>query len=222
MSPAVRGPQRGAQRTRARILAEALKRYNARGVAAVSSEHVAGALGISQGNLAYHFPRKKDLVLALFGEREARIAALFADLDASYRAGGEAAFGTLALRIGELFAIVWAYRFISRDLGHLAGRFPEVADAWRRENERMAAVTEGLFRRAADDGWMRPEPEPGAFARRIHALQVQLNFSVVDAAARGLGPEPYAALLLDAVRDLCTTQGRALLPARLPLPAALA
>lgn len=204
--------------TRTRILKRALVRYNKHGVAAVSSAHLATALGMSQGNLAYHFPRKADLVLALFAEREGRIAALFEQLRTDYLRQRDQPFGALVIHLGELFGIVWAYRFVSIDLGFLARKFPEIASAWQRENETMAQLTEALFRLAVTDGHVEPEPELGAFAAAIHRMQVLLNFSVADAAARQLDAAPYAHFLLEDLRNLCTPQGRALLPTHMPVP----
>ncbi len=47
-----------------RIRAEALRQFAARGFDGTSVRDVASALGISPGNLTYHFPKKTDLFLA--------------------------------------------------------------------------------------------------------------------------------------------------------------
>src|SRR6266705_6229876 len=49
-------------RTRDRILATSLVLFNADGVAKVSASRIAAELGMSQGNLHYHFRRKEEIV----------------------------------------------------------------------------------------------------------------------------------------------------------------
>ncbi|MNS08290.1 putative HTH-type transcriptional regulator YttP [compost metagenome] len=54
-----------AANTRDKILETALAMFNAQGVHAVGVRDIARAVGISPGNLAYHFPQKEVLVAAL-------------------------------------------------------------------------------------------------------------------------------------------------------------
>lgn len=54
--------------TRQRILDHALSRFNDAGVEAVGIREIARELGLSPGNVSYHFPRKDDLVAALAAE----------------------------------------------------------------------------------------------------------------------------------------------------------
>src|SRR4029079_14052764 len=55
---------RGEQR-RSDILRVALRLFNERGTAEVSTNHIAAELGISVGNLYWHFKDKKEIVIAL-------------------------------------------------------------------------------------------------------------------------------------------------------------
>ena len=59
---------------RRRILDAALELFNRNGYAATSQAEIAGAAGIRQGNLTYHFPAKLDLVAALRDEARALVA----------------------------------------------------------------------------------------------------------------------------------------------------
>src|SRR5713226_6740521 len=62
-----------AMKTRERILRASLTLFNERSEGAVSLAQVAARLGISEGNLWYHFRAKRDLIAALSAELEARI-----------------------------------------------------------------------------------------------------------------------------------------------------
>lgn len=56
-----------------RILDTARRLFNEKGFAATTLTEIALAVGISQGNLTYHFPTKRDLAVRL--EQEARVRA---------------------------------------------------------------------------------------------------------------------------------------------------
>ncbi|MDO5377363.1 MAG: TetR/AcrR family transcriptional regulator [Clostridia bacterium] len=51
-----------------KILANARRLFNEQGYAKVTMRQIADALGISVGNLTYHFPRKKDIAFALMDD----------------------------------------------------------------------------------------------------------------------------------------------------------
>lgn len=56
------------ERTRKRIVEEALALVEEQGIAAVSQENVARRAGLSQSALRHHFPVKDDMLGAIFGE----------------------------------------------------------------------------------------------------------------------------------------------------------
>ena len=62
--------------TAQRILEHAREAFNERGVAAVGVREIARDLGLSPGNVSYHFPTKEALVAALMRDTHARNNAL--------------------------------------------------------------------------------------------------------------------------------------------------
>ena len=61
--------------TKSRILDKALELFNERGTANVTTNHIAEALGMSPGNLYYHYRNKAEIVRGLF----ARIIAAWSE-----------------------------------------------------------------------------------------------------------------------------------------------
>lgn len=53
-------------KTRDRILQKALTLYNERGTSAVTTNHIAEAMGISPGNLYYHFRNREEIIRNIF------------------------------------------------------------------------------------------------------------------------------------------------------------
>ena len=97
--------------TRERILDTALRLFNETGTAAVSTNHIAQALGISPGNLYYHFRNKEEIIRALFE----RLFALW-DEGGSLPADRPATLEDLQQVVGGSYSLLWEYRFVYREL----------------------------------------------------------------------------------------------------------
>jgi AcrR family transcriptional regulator len=122
------------RRTRQRILDTTLALYNERGEPQVSTSLIAAELGISAGNLHYHFRRKDELSTALLQRFVAEFDALLPP--PGWRADHvEDAWLLLHL----LLETMWRYRFLFRDLSGVMARD-------RRAGQRLAMV----FERAVD------------------------------------------------------------------------
>ena len=104
------------RRTAERILAVTLELFNRFGEPNVSTTVISAELNISPGNLYYHFPSKDELVNTLFDQYEARMVVLLAASD-DVRDVEDAWFF-----LHTLFELIWAYRFLYRDLNHLLSR----------------------------------------------------------------------------------------------------
>ena len=104
------------RRTAERILATALDLFNRYGEPNVATTLIASDMGISPGNLFYHFPAKELLVNALFDEYEKDMLQLLpaaADVQDVEHAW---------FFLHSLFELVWRHRFIYRDLNDLLSK----------------------------------------------------------------------------------------------------
>ena len=104
------------RRTAERILATTLELFNRFGEPNVSTTLISAELHISPGNLYYHFPSKDELVNTLFDQYEARLYGLLAASDDVLDMEDAWFF------LHSLFELIWQYRFLYRDLGHLLSR----------------------------------------------------------------------------------------------------
>jgi AcrR family transcriptional regulator len=111
--------------TRDRILATALRLFNQSGTAAVSTNHIADALGISPGNLYYHFRNKEAIIRALFEQQ-------FAQWDAVYTLPNDRmpTLDDMWRMVNDTFPVSWEYRFIYRELIALLRRDDELNRRW--------------------------------------------------------------------------------------------
>jgi AcrR family transcriptional regulator len=104
------------RRTAERILEVTLELFNRFGEPNVSTTLISAELGISPGNLYYHYPAKDELINSLYGRYEKSLAELLGAAD------GVRNVEDAWLFFHMLFGLIWAYRFLYRDLNDLLSK----------------------------------------------------------------------------------------------------
>ena len=105
------------RRTRERIVETALLLFNREGEPNVTTADIAGEMGISPGNLYYHFRSKREIVNQLFDAFERRLDDLLGTPQ-----GRPADVEDLWLFLHLLFEAMWEFRFFYRDLDEILSR----------------------------------------------------------------------------------------------------
>lgn len=123
-----------------RILSTALKLFNSNGVDRVAIYKIASSLGISPGNLTYHFAKKQDIIYSLIDRLEVEAAQVLA----SPRVPGAR---QLAQYIVQLFSLMWRYHFFFESLTYFTATDPHLAESYRRI---MATAIAGSIQRIED------------------------------------------------------------------------
>jgi AcrR family transcriptional regulator len=140
--------------TRDRILDAALVLFNADGSHAVSTRHIATRLGISPGNLYYHFGNKEEIVLCLYQRIEAQLEAILTPQE-----GGPQSFDTVLRYLDAIFGHLWEYRFFYRDVNTLLRDVPGLKDRYRELAERVRVRSRAIFDSMVAAGWMEATPD---------------------------------------------------------------
>jgi AcrR family transcriptional regulator len=104
------------RRTAERILEVSQVLFNRFGEPNVSTTLISAELGISPGNLYYHYPAKDELINALFDRYETALNELLNASD-GVRNVEDAWFF-----MHTLFELIWQYRFLYRDLNDLLSK----------------------------------------------------------------------------------------------------
>jgi len=138
--------------TRDKILATSRQLWNERGFADVTVAEIAARVGISTGNLSYHFPTKRELVEAVWDEAERR----HLDLAITWRP--ETVLADFPVWIRSLCRVMWEYRFLYRDGVQLVATAPALL---RRGRETVVQVGREQLRAClatlADGGHLRTD-----------------------------------------------------------------
>ena len=133
--------------TKDRILDVALTLFNERGTDNVTTNHIAEALGMSPGNLYYHYRNKAEIVRALFARIQAEWSVNYA-----VPQGRVPDLSLMEAMLAGNFAIQARYRFFFRDLTLLINADPELASVYRGNREAGIANTRFLIQLFVDVG----------------------------------------------------------------------
>ena len=171
------------KQTRERILETSLELFNARGEPNVTTNHIADELGISPGNLYYHYRNKDDIVEQLFARYEARMdqALLVPD-------GRLPNLEDVWLQLHLVFECMWSFRFLYRDLVDIVLRNRKLKQHFARILNRAAASAETVLKGLAHAEILRATPdEIHATAENVLLVATfWLNYNTV----RGARPDP--------------------------------
>ena len=157
-------------KTKDKILQASLELFNSRGERHVTTNHIAAHLGISPGNLYYHFRNKEDIIHAIFEQ----YVQVFEDnfrLDEDHRQLG--AFGTLRKYLDVVFELMWRFNFFYSSLPELLARDNRLCEKYLQVQQRVQAKVEQLLRWLNDADITRiPESEIPALTDNIKLITV--------------------------------------------------
>lgn len=133
-----------------KILNAALLLYNEQGIRNITTRHIAASIGMSGGNLHYHFKHTEDIIKALFNELALAYDGLMANAQSVPLDLNAIAFLTEAS-----FKLVNQYRFIFINFVEIGKWIPEIRDAYyqliqKREQQFLKVfddlIANGIFR----------------------------------------------------------------------------
>lgn len=162
-----------------RILDAALTLFNEQGSAAISTNHIAEATGMSPGNLYYHFRNKQEIIRAIYDRMEAEWDRVFT-LDPA----AAPTLGSLERMIADYFAVQARFGFFYRDLPTLLRADDDLSARYRQTRERGQANTKQLIEAFVAMGVLR-RPEDSALDDLVQVIWLIADFWPVFVAVGG-------------------------------------
>lgn len=114
-------------KTKDKIILASLDLFNEKGERNVSTNHIAAHLGMSPGNLYYHFRNKSDIIYEIFKNYE-----LMVDTYLHIPEDRAIHIHDLIHYLDAVFNGLWAYRFLHRDLEHLLDSDERLREDYRK------------------------------------------------------------------------------------------
>ena len=152
--------------TKERIIETAIELFNDKGIKAVTTNHIAAAMGISPGNLYYHFRNKEEIIRAIFDQMDAQGFADYDRIIADKPAGSLEAMEETFLMIQRFN---WRYRFFKRELTALLLGDPVLQQKHIRVHQAMLQLVRHSLENSIAQGLLHPMPEKdlGLFVEEV-------------------------------------------------------
>ncbi|MBV8467568.1 MAG: TetR/AcrR family transcriptional regulator [Burkholderiales bacterium] len=112
-------------KTRDRIVQESLLLFNQHGERPITTNHIAAHLGISPGNLYYHFRNKEEIIFQIFCQYQDYMREHLRIPETRVLEAED-----LARYLDAAFAAMWQYRFLFYDLPGLLSRNDPLRDGY--------------------------------------------------------------------------------------------
>lgn len=137
---------------RERILASSIDLFNQAGGVAVTTNHIAQHLGISPGNLYFHFRNKEEIIFELFEQ-------MCIETYLVWKPAREMAASPTEL-IERSYEVFWKYRFFHREMYHLRRKDPNLAKRWKIHIAKTMRLLQAMYAHWMKDGVMHKISDP--------------------------------------------------------------
>lgn len=194
--------------TKEKILAKGLELYNEHGISIISSRRISEELGISYGNLTYHFPKKDDIILALYLDMQQELDELFSKIRQDIL---QLDFMLRNLRV--LLEVFDKYKFLFLGFARLNRKYEEIRTHAIIQNKRRSQLLKDIAAFLIEKGLLKEEKRPGHYDMIIHGLLVIFNSWIADAEFFYQGPEEqkvdyYLEMFYSMIRPSLTKDGQ--------------
>ncbi|PTV49332.1 TetR/AcrR family transcriptional regulator [Acinetobacter pittii] len=152
-----------ALKTKDRILQISLQLFNERGERSVTTNHIAAELGISPGNLYYHFRNKHEIIKELMYQYQVETLEMLS-LPEDRPLTTTDKINYFQVLSGQL----WNYRFIHRDVYHLVESNEDFKKIYPRFAGQVMQQGQKIYQAFVDAGLMKMTPS------EIEALIINL------------------------------------------------
>ena len=151
---------------RREIILAAKKLFNERGYNDVSTQSIADAMGISKGNLHYHFKRKEDIIEAVVEEMHSHYVkpAIPETLEA---------LNTYFIRAGEVAKENAFYFWHYTQLAQMSARIREIQDTVMGNNYELLF---GAFKRLNEQEILEDEAYMGQYEQIVQAVMLTCTY----------------------------------------------
>ncbi|MEX6687466.1 TetR/AcrR family transcriptional regulator [Danxiaibacter flavus] len=163
------------------ILQTALNLFNENGINSVTTRSIATEMGISQGNLQYHYKNVDTIIEALFSN----LTQEFNQLVSALETGEYLAPEELWLSVHRTFPLIYNYRFIFLHFVEIARRIPAIGKKYAAINSQRKIQFMAIIHKLVESGYFRKEIPEEQYHHLITRLFITADFWLSSNAITG-------------------------------------
>jgi len=162
--------------TKEKILRTALSLFNRQGLPRVTLRTIAREMGISQGNLTYHYKKRDAIIEALYFQLVAKI-----DTGMDKSTGKEANLELLFKIMTRIMNSFYEYRFFLLDFVHIMRENNTIRQHYLELSQKREAQFMAIFDGLMRGGLMHDESLPGEYLFLYKRFQILADFWISSA-----------------------------------------
>jgi AcrR family transcriptional regulator len=190
--------------TREKIIKASVDLFNKRGISPVTLRDIADKVGISSGNLAYHFKNKDYIIAEIFRLMEMERQKRLSEVQQT------PSFDNADRQTLALLNISLKYRFFFLDTVDILRAHPKIGILYRRQVEDNIRYIRALLDYSVEKGNITAEPFKGCYDRLSESVWAAVQFWLLKETIRGhkkFDPEEARISMWTLVRPYLTKKG---------------
>lgn len=163
-------------KTKEKILSKSLELFNDKGLTEITLRKIALELGISQGNLNYHFARREDILYALYLN-------LVEEINVVFLSSGEKELDlNFMFELGSvIFESFYKYRFLMLDFVQVMRENPKIKAHYIELSKQRKQQFLVMFELLEAKGVLKPQAYEGQYDSLYIRLSIMSDFWVASA-----------------------------------------
>ncbi|MGE4260727.1 TetR/AcrR family transcriptional regulator [Shewanella sp.] len=156
-------------KTRDRIIQASLQLFNENGERSTTTNHIAAHLGMSPGNLYYHFRNKEDIIRSIFTLYENHLESAFQPYTPQ-----QLDVELLIRYFDAIFYTMWQFRFMYANLVDILGRDEALKLRYLKVQTRVQTHATELLTQLCRDGFLAVAPDK--ISRLADTIRMMVSF----------------------------------------------
>ncbi|MGO2075811.1 MAG: TetR/AcrR family transcriptional regulator [Pseudoalteromonas sp.] len=170
--------------TKDKIIKTSIALFNQYGERAITTNHIASHMGISPGNLYYHFKNKEDIIRHIFALYSEHLHTQFAPVNEN-----DDPFDLLTGYLDSLFELMWQFHFFYDNLGDILSRDEVLKKEYIEFQSALLKQVRNIVLGLRDGGVINVDDEDTL--ELAHMLKITVSFWTPYVKARRLSGELF-------------------------------